>query len=136
MPDEAEIELKFLFAERDATKVMDLVAAASGDRPATHQHLRTIYFDTPDQDIWNHGFSLRVRASGDNHVQTVKRTASSGIQRDEWEAQTGRPELDLGLVKNTPHPRHGGNPYIRRAIRPAVEMEVERTSVMLEVGAG
>ncbi|MGH6842007.1 MAG: CYTH domain-containing protein, partial [Methylocella sp.] len=136
MPDGAEIELKFLFAERDATKVMSLVAAASGDRPASHQHLRTIYFDTPDQDIWNHGFSLRVRASGGNHVQTVKRTASSGIQRDEWEAQTGRPELDLGLIKNTPLARLGGKPSIRRAIRPAFEMEIERTSFMLETGAG
>ena len=131
-----EIELKFLFAERNATKVKALVAAASGDRHASHQRLRTIYFDTPDQDIWNHGFSLRVRASGDNHVQTVKRMASSRIQRDEWEAQTGRPELDLGLIKNTPLARLAGKSSIRRAIRPAFEMEIERTSFLLETGAG
>ena len=136
MPDGPEIELKFLFAERDGAKVKALVAAASGDRHASHQRLRTIYFDTPDQDIWNHGFSLRVRASGDNHVQTVKRMASSRIQRDEWEAATGRPELDLGLIKNTPVARLAGKSSIRRAIRPAFEMEIERTSFMLETGAG
>ncbi len=59
-----EIELKFLFAERDGVKVKALVAAASGARRATHQRLRTIYFDTPNQDLWNHGFAVRVRAIG------------------------------------------------------------------------
>ncbi|MGH8742735.1 MAG: CYTH domain-containing protein, partial [Burkholderiales bacterium] len=88
MPDGPEIELKFLFAERDVANVKALVAAASSARQATHQRLRTIYFDTPNQDLWNHGFTLRVRAIGESHVQTVKRIASSRIQRDEWEAQT------------------------------------------------
>ena len=65
MPDGPEIELKFLFAERDGAKVKALVAAASGARQMTHQRLRTIYFDTPNQDLWNHGFAARVRATGD-----------------------------------------------------------------------
>jgi triphosphatase len=130
-----EIELKFLFAERDAAKVKALVAAAPGARHAAHQRLRTIYFDTPNQDLWNHGFAVRVRAIGESHVQSVKRIASSRIQRDEWEAQTGRPELDLGLIKNTPLARLAGKPSIRRALRPAFEVDVERISVMLETGA-
>jgi inorganic triphosphatase YgiF len=130
-----EIELKFLFAERDVAKVKALVAAASGARQATRQRLRTIYFDTPNQDLWNHGFAVRVRAIGKSHVQTVKRIASSPIQRDEWEAQTGRPELDLGPIENTPLARLAGKPSIRRALRPAFEVDVERTSVMLETGA-
>ena len=131
-----EIELKFLFAERDGVKVKALVAAASGARQATHQRLRTIYFDTPNQDLWNHGFAVRVRAIGESHVQTVKRIASSRIQRDEWEAQTGRPELDLERIKNTPLARLAGKPSIRRAMRPAFEVDVERTSFMLGTGAG
>src|ERR1700732_2409119 len=131
-----EIELKFLFAERDIAKVKALVAAASGARQATHQRLRTIYFDTPNQDLWNQGFTLRVRAIGESHVQTVKRIASSRIQRDEWEAQTGRPELDLRPIKNTPLARLACKPSVRRAMRPAFEVDVERTSFMLETGAG
>jgi triphosphatase len=126
-----EIELKFLFAERDTAKVKALVAAAFGARQATHQRLRTIYFDTPNQDLWNQGFTLRVRAIGESHVQTVKRIASSRIQRDEWEVQTGRPELDLGPIKNTPLARLAYKPSIRRAMRPAFEVDVERTSFML-----
>ena len=130
-----EIELKFLFAERDAAKVKALVAAASGARQASHQRLRAIYFDTPNQDLWSHGFTARVRTAGKSHIQTVKRITSSRIQRDEWEEEIGRPELDLGLVKNTPLARLAGKPSIRRAIRPAFEVDVERTSFMLETGA-
>ena len=89
---------------------------------ATHQRLRTIYFDTPNQDLWNQGFTLRVRAIGESHVQTVKRIASSRIERDEWEAQTDRPELDLGPIKNTPLARLTGKTSIRRAMRPAFEV--------------
>jgi triphosphatase len=135
MPDGRETELKFLFAERDGAKVKALVTAASGARQATRQRLRTIYFDTPNQDLWNHGFAVRVRAIGESHVQTVKRIASSRTQTDEWEAQTGRPELDLGPIKNSPLARLAGKPSIRRAMRPAFDVDVERTSVMLETGA-
>ncbi|MGH6830440.1 MAG: CYTH domain-containing protein, partial [Methylocella sp.] len=131
-----EIELKFLFAERDVAKVKALVAAASGVPHSTHQRLRTIYFDTPNQDLWNHGFAVRVRAVGESHVQTVKQIASSRIQRDEWEARIGRPELDLERIKNTPLARLAGKSSIRRALRPAFEVDVERTSFMLETGAG
>jgi triphosphatase len=131
-----EIELKFLFAERDVAKVKALVAAASGARQAIHQRLRTIYFDTPNQDLWNQGFTLRVRAIGETHVQTVKRIASSRIQRDEWEEEVGRPKPDLGRIKNAPLARLASKTSIRRTLRPAFEVDVERTSVMLETGAG
>ena len=102
MPDGPEIELKFLFAERDVAKVEALVAAASCAQQATHRRLRTIYFDTPNQDLWNHGFTVRVRAFGESHVQTVKRIATSRIQTDEWEVEIARPELDLGRIKIPP----------------------------------
>jgi CYTH domain len=131
-----EVELKFLFAEKDVAKVKALVAAASGARKATYQRLRTIYFDTPNQDLWNHGFTLRVRANGDNHVQTVKRMASSRVQRDEWEEEIGRPEPNLERIKYTTFARLAGKAAIRHAMRPAFELDVERTSFMLETGGG
>ncbi|HEX3493864.1 MAG TPA: CHAD domain-containing protein [Methylocella sp.] len=131
-----EIELKFLFAGRDVAKVKALVAAVPSAQQATHQRLRTIYFDTPNQDLWNHGFTVRVRAIGEGHVQTVKRTATSRIQRDEWEEEIGWPGLDMGHIKNTPLARLTSKPSIRRAIRPAFEVDVERTSFMLETGGG
>src|SRR3984893_5049232 len=131
-----EIELKFLFAGRDVAKVRALVAAVPTAQQATEQRLRTNYFDTLNQDLWNHGFTLRVRAIGENHVQTVKRTATSRIQRDEWEEEIGWSEFDLVRIKNTPLARLASKPSIRRALRPAFEVDVERTSFMLETGGG
>ncbi|MGH6846088.1 MAG: CHAD domain-containing protein [Methylocella sp.] len=71
-----------------------------------------------------------------HQVQTVKRIAFSRFQCDEWEAQTGRPELDLGLIKNAFLARLAGKPSIRRALRPAFEVDVERKSFILETRAG
>src|SRR4029077_17384360 len=116
--------------------VKALVAAVPSAQQAADQRLRTIYFDTPNQDLWNHGFTVRVRAIGESHVQTVKRIATSRIQRDKWEEEIGWPELDLGRIKHTPLARLASQPSIRRAMRPAFEVDVERTSFMLETGGG
>ena len=69
----AEIEVKFLFAERDLAKINALISAVPAARPPLHQRLRAIYFDTPNRDLWKHGFILRIRASGKSYIQTVKR---------------------------------------------------------------
>src|SRR6202040_2254720 len=98
----AEIELKFLFAERDSAKIKTLISAASGARHASHQRLRAVYFDTPNCDLWKHGFALRVRANGKSHIQTVKRLVASSVQRDEWEEETAQPGPDFDLIKSTP----------------------------------
>src|SRR5271157_3184220 len=132
----AEIELKFLFAERDSTKIKNLISAASGARQPAHQRLRAIYFDTPNCDLWKHGFTLRVRANGKCHIQTVKRLVSSSIHRDEWEEKTAQPEPDFDLIKNTPLARLAAKASIRSALRPAFEVKVERTSYCLAAGGG
>jgi triphosphatase len=136
MVEGPQIELKFLFAGRDVAKVKALVAAVPSAQEAADQRLRTIYFDTPNQDLWNHGFTLRIRAIGESHVQTVKRIATSCLQRDEWEEEIDWPELDLGRIKHTPLARLASKPSIRRAMRPAFEVDVDRTSFMLETGGG
>ena len=132
----AEIELKFLFAERDSAKIEALVSAVCAARQPAHQRLRAIYFDTLNLDLWKQGFTLRVRASGESHIQTVKRMTSSGIQRDEWEAETSQAQPDLDLIKNTPLARLTAKPSIGHSLRPAFEMNIERTSYLLEAAGG
>jgi triphosphatase len=132
----AEIELKFLFAERDSAKIKTLISAASGARQAAHQRLRAVYFDTPNCDLWNHGFTLRVRANGKCHIQTVKRLVASSVQRDEWEVETAQPGPDFDLIKSTPLARLAAEPSIRHALRPAFKVKVERTSYWLDAGGG
>ncbi|TPW00427.1 MAG: Inorganic triphosphatase [Beijerinckiaceae bacterium] len=132
----AEIELKFLFAERNSANIEALVSAVCAARQPAHQRLRAIYFDTLNLDLWKQGFTLRVRASGESHIQTVKRMTSSGIQRDEWEAETSQAQPDLDLIKNTPLARLTAKPSIGHALRPAFEMNIERSSYLLEAGGG
>ena len=132
----AEIEVKFLFAERDLGKINALISAVPAARPPLHQRLRAIYFDTPNRDLWKHGFILRIRASGKSYIQTVKRESVSGIARSEWEAETVGFDLDFGLIKKTPLASLAAKPSIRGALRPAFEVKVERTSHWLENGGG
>jgi len=136
MPAQAETELKFLFAEKDYAKIKSLVSAASTERPPARQRLRAIYFDTPNCDLWKHGFTLRVRANGKSHIQTVKQLVSSSIDRGEWEDETARSEPDLDLIKNTPLAHLAAKSAIWHALRPAFRVNVERTSYMLETGGG
>ena len=131
-----EIELKFLFAERDSAKIKSLISAARGARQPVHQSLRAVYFDTPNRDLWKHGFILRVRASGERYIQTVKQGAASSIHRGEWEEEISQSEPDLALIKNTPLARLAAKPGIRGALRPAFEVNVERTSYWIEAGGG
>jgi triphosphatase len=134
MPAQAETELKFLFAEKDYAKIKSLVSAASMEMPPAR--LRAIYFDTPNCDLWKHGFTLRVRANGKTHIQTIKKNISSNIHRGEWEEETARPEPDFDLIKNTPLAGLAAKPFIWHALRPAFRVNVERTSYMLETGGG
>ena len=132
---EAETELKFLFEERDLAKITSLVSAASGREGPVHQRLRAIYFDTPNCDLWKHGFTLRVRTNGTGHVQTVKQFTSSSIDRGEWEAETTDPEPNLDLLRNTPLARLAAKSAIRQALRATFEVNVERTSYLLAAAA-
>ena len=130
----AEIELKFLFAEKDSTKIKALVSAAAGAKKPAHQRLRAVYFDTPDSDLWKHRFILRVRATGKSHIQTIKQLQASSVHRGEWETEIGKLEPDLDLITDTPLACLAAKPSIRQALRPAFEVNVERTSYCLEAG--
>ena len=131
-----EVEFKFLFGERDLAKINGLISGVSAVRPPLHQRHRAVYFDTPNSDLWKHGFSLRVEASGKSYVQTVKRHSSSGVDREEWENATDALAPDFDLIKKTPLARLAAKPSIRAALRPAFEVNVERTSHWLEAGGG
>jgi inorganic triphosphatase YgiF len=132
----AETGLKFLFAERDLAKIKALISAVPAARAPRHQRLRAIYFDTPNCDLWTHGFTLRIRESGRNRIQTIKRESLSGIERGEWEEHISACEPDFGLLEKTPLASLAANPSIRTALRPAFEVNVQRVSHWLETGGG
>ncbi|MCI0600304.1 MAG: CHAD domain-containing protein [Beijerinckiaceae bacterium] len=134
MTETPEIELKFLFAEKDLPKVKELISANA--KKVCHHRLRTVYFDTPEHDLWNHGFTLRVRASGDSYLQGIKRILSSSVQREEWEEEISGPEPDMGRINSTPLAQLAAEPSICGALRPEFEVGAERTSYSIESLAG
>jgi triphosphatase len=130
----SEIELKFLFAENDLPKVVALIAAHA--RAESHRRLQAIYFDTPRHDLWNRGFTLRVRANGEGYRQGIKRIVSSSIAREEWEEVVSGPAPDLEHIKVSPLATLKGRSAIVRSLLPVFEVGAERASYCLDTATG
>src|SRR5262245_14714707 len=80
-----EIELKLEIEPHDVALLRDHpLLSASDSRPKPHL---TIYYDTPSGAVKQHGFTLRVRRSGDKFVQTIKPVAREAglLSRAEFE---------------------------------------------------
>ena len=83
-----EVELKLACAGPDLT-----VLAAHPRLPGTAdiepEQLNSAYYDTPNRDLQAAGLTLRVRAKGGRHIQTVKAGAGDiGLfDRAEWETE-------------------------------------------------
>jgi len=100
IPDPREVELKLQL--RPGSRAILEACDAFADPKATHRHQVTTYFDTPDSVLSRAGFALRVRQSGDSHIQTVKSRANRrglATSRSEWEWPIGgnRPDPTLLL---------------------------------------
>ena len=114
------------------------VRAAQGDaRPAAEQpnrhHLTSIYFDTPDFALRNHGVTLRVRKSDTANLQTIKATGTDIVQRDEWEDEIDgdRPKLSLARLTALA-PLLSDD--VEKELRPVFETIVERVVMPLRFG--
>lgn len=92
-----EIEFKL---ELDAEDYDALGTSRALDGIAAHDRaLLAVYFDTADQHLRAAGASLRVRRTGNRHVQTIKANASSAagmFARSEWECDVADPVPELG----------------------------------------
>lgn len=95
----SETELKFVGDEdviaqlRQSKALQDM----AGNRRARTVNQHAIYFDTPDQDLWNAGYILRVRNEGDGYSQTLKRICNDDLAtRPEFKSEVGMcaPEID------------------------------------------
>jgi inorganic triphosphatase YgiF len=93
-----EAELKFLVPADAFDRVREAPVMMRHARDSgIARHLETVYFDTAERTLFNHGISLRVRRSGEQFVQTLKRNPEHGkpFVRDEWETPVSSmaPEL-------------------------------------------
>lgn len=125
-----EVELKLDLSEDAADALL-----ASGILPgeARIRQLHAVYFDTPELDLARAGLSLRIRAAGDERIQTIKADGpgSAGLfLRSEWEMPVDgdTPVLDDA----TPVKALLGDGVSR--ITPRFTVEVERRSWVLHDG--
>lgn len=110
-----EIELKLLvdpgrMTHFNAAPIIAMNARSKG----TRKHLKSVYYDTPEQTLRRNGLSLRVRQSGARFVQTVKTDATDDpLRRGEWEASVPSLAPDLGLAM----------PFIPEKLRASLEAQ-------------
>jgi inorganic triphosphatase YgiF len=133
--DPKEIELKLRVDPADAAALRNHPSFASALGNPVREALVSIYFDSDDMFMRDHGLTLRVRHSGSRRIQTIKAAnpASGIFERSEWEKtiDDDRPELtdlaDSGL-----------GPLlideVRNGLKPVFETRVERTTYRVNGG--
>jgi inorganic triphosphatase YgiF len=98
----AEIELKLATSERALHQAMALPwLKKQANDSSRKQELTSVYFDTDDFALREHGVSLRVRKAGGQRLRTIKTNSSAPIAREEWETEIDRDEPKLELARDT-----------------------------------
>ncbi len=129
-----EVELKLSTSKSGLRKARALpwLKRTAGDGIKT-RHLVSIYFDTPEFALRDHGVSLRVRRIGEQRLQTIKVNSSLPMARGEWEAQIDGDRPRLEMMGSRARPPVLTNDVARR-LKPVFETRVERTVMPLHVG--
>jgi inorganic triphosphatase YgiF len=112
-------------------------------KPVTRT-LRSIYFDTPDHRLHARGISLRLRAIGDQWVQTVKGSGEdpkagviNGVSNpDEIETVVARPEPDLAAIDDAKVRRIIERATRQSSLEPQFETIITRTTRQLHSDKG
>lgn len=147
---ECEIKLALDAASVSQVKKIPLLrqpgAKSGGAKPEEREHVDR-YFDTADFTLWQHGFALRVRSAGTQHVQTLKGggSAVAGLhQRVELEAEVASDVPDRALFARQLREAlpalakqlHGQLHENALALEPVFVNRVKRVSWMLELADG
>jgi triphosphatase len=127
-----EVELKLWVAPEDIAALRNHPHFVGSLHNHTHEILDTIYFDSDDRFLRDHGYNLRVRHVGDKSVQTIKST-DHGVglfERSEWEQTIEGDEPDLSHLNDT-----ALGPLlvddVRKTLKPVFETRFERTACHL-----
>src|SRR5258708_13549352 len=96
--EQAEIELKLLAPQGVLERLREIpVIVQHARNRGVVRRLETVYYDTPERLLFQHGMSLRVRRSGKHFIQTLKLLPNIGqpLTRRQWEAPVDGAAPDL-----------------------------------------
>jgi triphosphatase len=99
--EQAEIELKLLAPQGILEKLREVpVIVQHARNRGAFRRLETVYYDTPERLLFQHGMSLRVRRSGKHFIQTLKLLPNIGqpLARRQWEAPVDGVSPDLARL--------------------------------------
>lgn len=100
--------------------------------PIERQRLSSVYFDTASRSLRDAGLSLRVRQTGDSHVQTVK-SGTDTFRRGEWERPLDGAMPDRRMARHTALKPFTSRKKWRK-LRPVFETDIVRTSFPVHSG--
>ncbi|MGZ5873907.1 MAG: CYTH and CHAD domain-containing protein [Bradyrhizobium sp.] len=127
-----EVELKLWVAPEDIIALRNHPRFTGSLHNPTHEMLDSVYFDSDDRFLRDHGLTLRVRHIDDRRVQTIKST-DHGIglfERSEWEQTIEGDQPDLSGVKDTAFGRILVD-EVHKTLKPVFETRIERTAYHL-----
>lgn len=133
-----ETELKLQIDPRHIARLADHPLLKSGTQRATRK-LYSVYYDTPDLDLWRAGVSLRLRRSGRRWMQTVKSGGSvaAGLhQRLEIETAIRKPLLDFDALEASEVAAYFSSLELRARLKPLIVTEFTRASCVLAPADG
>jgi len=127
-----EVELKLWVAPEDIIALRNHPHFTGSLHNPTHEMLDSIYFDSDDLFLRDHGLTLRVRHVGDKCLQTIKSTdrGAGFFERSEWEQTIEGDQPDLSRVEDTALGRILID-EARKPLKPIFETRVERTAYHL-----
>lgn len=132
--------MKFLVDSKVAKKLRSRMRkmAADGGKPKT-KALRSIYYDTKDQALFNAGFSVRLRKDGAGWIQTVKTRSAvkNGLSTvGEYECEVPKKKLRLKAIPKKSARRAVKSLTKGKTLKPVYETAMARMSSIVSDGNG
>lgn len=138
MSTETELKLRLSPDSVKRLQRSPILKSLGISRPVTRK-LHTIYYDTPDFELWRNGFAFRLRHEGKYWIQSIKGggSATAGMhQRSEWENLIPGPQPDFGKLPDPALVQLFDNPNLRAQLRPVFATELRRNVRMLRLAGG
>jgi triphosphatase len=128
----AEVELKLGVTPENIAALRNCPGFAGALQHPSREILDSVYFDSDERFLRNHGLTLRVRRVDEKCVQTIK-SADHGVglfERSEWEQPVESDQPDLSGVQDTIlGPIFTDD--VCRELKPVFETRIERTAYHL-----